>query len=36
MVHDGDGVGEFLGLEAGEAVHGDDLDPAAPGLVALG
>jgi hypothetical protein len=38
-IHHRDRVGEFLGgggLEAGEAVHRDDLDLVAPGLLAVG
>ncbi len=38
-VHHGDCLGQLLaggGLEAGEAVHRDDLDPGPPGLVAGG
>ena len=38
-IHHGHRVGQFLGgggLEPGEAVHRDDLDPVAPGLPAFG
>ncbi len=38
-VHDGDRVGELLGgcgFEAGEPIHGDDLDAVPPGLWPVG